>query len=108
VLDQDPFLLFELRGLARDRLRMELSKSSLGELLAAEFDPPEIEPRPEPSYYTRPVAEPAPAGVDYKEFWTGARRLPPAGDASMAPSISAILRVCMGSSHALASLRARM
>jgi uncharacterized Zn finger protein len=70
---------------------MELAKSPLGELIAAEFDLPEIEPRPEPSYYTRPVAEPAPAGVDYKEFWTGARRLPPAIEASPAPSVSAIL-----------------
>ncbi len=58
ALDQDPFLLFELRGLARDQLRVELEKSPLGQLLASEFDQPEIDVRPAPSYYTRPAVEP--------------------------------------------------
>ena len=91
ALDQDPFLLFELRGLAREQLRAELAKSPLGQLLASELDQPEIEPRPALSYYTRPVAEPAPVAVSYKEFWTGARRMPPAIETSPAPSVPALL-----------------
>ena len=91
ALDQDPFLLFELRGLARDQLRGELAKSPLGQLLASELELPDVEPRPVPSYYTRPVAEPAPEVVSYKEFWTGARRLPPETDAATPPSLRALL-----------------
>jgi uncharacterized Zn finger protein len=91
ALDRDPFLLFELRGLARDDLRAELAKSPLGQLLASEFDAPEVEPPPASSYYTRPVAEPAPTTVSYKEFWTGARRLPPAVETSSSPSLPALL-----------------
>lgn len=91
ALDRDPFLLFELRGLARDELRVELEKSPLGQLLASEFDQPEVGLQPALSYYTRPVAEPAPATVGYREFWTGARRLPPAIETSPAPSVPALL-----------------
>lgn len=91
ALDQDPFLLFELRGLARDQLRAELEKSPLGQLLASEFDQPEVELRPAPSYFTRPVAEPAPATVSYKEFWTGAKRLPPTIETAQGPSVPALL-----------------
>ncbi len=35
-LDQDPFLLFELRGLSRDDLQKELAKSPLGHALSTE------------------------------------------------------------------------
>ncbi len=91
ALDRDPFLLFELRGLARAQLRVELAKSPLGQLLASEFDMPEVEPKPAISYYTRPIAEPAPAAISYKEFWTGARRLPPPPEAPPAPVVPALL-----------------
>jgi uncharacterized Zn finger protein len=91
ALDQDPFLLFELRGLPRDQLRAELEKSPLGQLLASDFDQPEVEPLPASSYYTRPIAEPAPTAVSYKEFWTGARRLPTQIEASPVPSVPALL-----------------
>lgn len=91
ALDQDPFLLFELRGLPQDQLRVELAKTPLGQLLASEFDQPEIEPQPAPSFHTRPVAEPVPEGVSYREFWTGARRLPPPVEASPGPSVPALL-----------------
>ena len=80
-LDDDPFLLFELRGLSRDRLRGELEKSPLGQLLAAELTPSQTPVIAAPSYYTRPGREPAPA-AGLKEFWTGAHRLPPAEPAT--------------------------
>lgn len=91
ALDRDPFLLFELRGLARDQLRDELAKSPLGQLLASELDIPEVEVRPAPSYFTRPAVEPAAETVGYKEFWTGARRLPPPIETSPLPSVPALL-----------------
>jgi uncharacterized Zn finger protein len=82
-LDRDPFLLFELRGLSRARLREELERSPLGQILASELVPREVPLTGSPSFYTRPDLEPAPA-ASLKEFWTGARRLPapePAGRA---------------------------
>ncbi len=46
-LDQDPFLLFELRGLSRSELQAQLKQSSLGQALAAELDLQTIELDPE-------------------------------------------------------------
>jgi uncharacterized Zn finger protein len=80
-LDEDPFLLFELRGLSRDQLRKELEQSPLGQLLASELTPREEPLLTVQSYYTRPTSEPVPA-AGLKEFWTGARRLPPAEPAA--------------------------
>jgi len=34
-LDDDPLLLFELRGLSRDKLQRELAKSPLGKVLSS-------------------------------------------------------------------------
>jgi uncharacterized Zn finger protein len=76
-LDDDPFLLFELRGLPREKLRGELEHSPLGKLLAAEIEPREAPLVTVQSFYTRPRRESAPA-TGLKEFWTGAHRLPPA------------------------------
>jgi uncharacterized Zn finger protein len=80
-LDDDPFLLFELRGLSRERLHGELEQTPLGQLLAAELAPREAPLLIEQSYYTRPTLEPALA-AGLKEFWTGAHRLPPAEPAT--------------------------
>jgi uncharacterized Zn finger protein len=74
-LDADPFLLFELRGLSRARLREELERSPLGQILAAELAPHEVPLTGSPSFYTRPALEAAPV-ASLKEFWTGAKRLP--------------------------------
>ncbi len=89
-LDRDPFLLFELRGLPREQLQVELEKTPLGQVLASEFDAPEPEPQPELSYHTRPAAEPAPSEVSSTEFWRGARRLPPL-PALTPPAVPALL-----------------
>lgn len=91
ALDRDPFLLFELRGLAREQLRAELEQSPLGQVLATEFDVPEPEPQPAPSYYTRPVTEPTPSAVSHKAFWVGARRLPSLIGSSLTPVVPALL-----------------
>jgi uncharacterized Zn finger protein len=75
-LDSDPFLLFELRGLSRDRLRRRLAASPLGKILSAELVTDEQPPiEPVASYYTPLKAQPA-AAMTHREFWSGARRLP--------------------------------
>lgn len=73
-LDQDPFLLFELRGLSRDKLHQVLSKSPLGEVLASMMDDHKPSPVVAESYYTQPLA--ASKTPDYHAFWHGQKRLP--------------------------------
>ncbi len=76
ALDQDPFVMFELRGLSRDDLRVELARSPLGQILASALTSEDIPVEPVESCYTRPTREPAAGVASHKEFWTGAKRLP--------------------------------
>jgi Uncharacterized conserved protein len=78
ALDDDPFLMFELRGLSRDALRTELERTPLGQILASALVSEEIVPEPASSYYTPPARVPqtTAASVSHKEFWTGKQRLP--------------------------------
>lgn len=91
ALDQDPFLLFELRGLPRDQLHDELAKSPLGRILSSELDEGDVAIAPDDSYYTRPAREAANAPGSLKEFWTGARRLPALVETAGPPSVPALL-----------------
>ncbi|MFP4220864.1 MAG: SWIM zinc finger family protein [Phormidium sp.] len=75
-LDNDPFLLFELRGLTRDALQKELMKSPLGKALASGLVEEDIEPEPVDSYYTIPKTKAVPDSVSLKEFWLGSQRIP--------------------------------
>ncbi len=89
-LDSDPFLLFELRGLSRDRLRRQLAASPLGKILSAELGSEEVAPvEPASSYYTSPKTQPA-AVMTHREFWSGAKRLPNREPQSP-PRVSALL-----------------
>jgi len=76
ALDQDPFVMFELRGLSRDDLHAELIKSPLGKILASALTTEDVPVEPAESYYTRPAREAAAVVDSHKEFWTGAKRLP--------------------------------
>lgn len=89
-LDEDPFLLFELRGLPRTRLRTELERSPLGRILASELEPHQPDMRTVETYFTRPERQPASTTLSHKEFWTGPKRLPPLELVSR-PSVSALL-----------------
>ncbi len=84
-LDRDPFLLFELRGLARDRLHQALSKTPLGKALVSLTDDQSADIAADESFYTRPV--PATAAPDYHAFWHGKRRLP----GEIAPAVPAAI-----------------
>jgi uncharacterized Zn finger protein len=78
ALDDDPFLMFELRGLSRDNLRAELAQSPLGQILGSALVSQDVPVEPVESYYTRPIREQA-AGTgatSHKAFWTGAKKLP--------------------------------
>jgi uncharacterized Zn finger protein len=90
-LDQDPFLLFELRGLSREKLHMELAKSPLGQVLSQEMTAQALEPERSTSYYTRPRPIALPSQVTLKEFWHGQKRLPQAIDVASPAGISGIV-----------------
>lgn len=76
-LDQDPFLLFELRGLSQHNLIKMLKETPLGKALA-EMREQEQESvfMPVESYFTRPIPIKHPVACDYKAFWECQKRLP--------------------------------
>lgn len=90
-LDQDPFLLFELRGLTRADLIRRLRDTSLGSALASALDQAPPEPRPVQSFFTRPVALPLPATVAPREFWRGQRKLPSGVEPATPAAVAGIL-----------------
>ena len=90
-LDQDPFLLFELRGLLRESLQKELAKSPLGQALSAELALEKTAHEPDLTYYTRPALRSSVAVASLKDFWHGAKRLPQVIEAASQASVPAIL-----------------
>ncbi|NJN38571.1 MAG: hypothetical protein HC790_07390 [Acaryochloridaceae cyanobacterium CSU_3_4] len=90
-LDQDPFLLFELRGLSRDALQKELAKSPLGQALSAELTAQQTQPKPDATYYTRPTTTVPPEIEQLREFWQGEKRLPQVMSAPPTTGVSGIL-----------------
>ncbi len=89
-LDQDPFLLFELRGLSRDNLLKELAKSPLGKALSAELQQEQQPPQPVEAYYAPLTTLAASADIDLRTFWQGTKRLPETMDAATPPPVSGI------------------
>ena len=73
-LDHDPFLLFELRGLSREKLRAALNLTPLGHALRGLTDTATAEPVATDGYFTRP--ETTATSPDYQAFWHGTKRLP--------------------------------
>ena len=91
-LDEDPFVMFELRGLSRDDLHAELVKSPLGQILASSLTAADVPVEPVESYYTRPTAKEVVAGAaSHKEFWMGAKRLPALLASTSQTSVPALL-----------------
>jgi uncharacterized Zn finger protein len=90
-LDQDPFLLFELKGLSREAFQKELAKSPLGQALSAALAVENKLPIPDESYYTAPKRQPAEGIGDLRHFWLGAKRLPQTIEEPSTTSVSAIL-----------------
>jgi uncharacterized Zn finger protein len=90
-LDRDPFLLFELRGLSREKLKQELARSPLGQALSAELEAQVAEPRPAASYYSEHKAISLPTDLSLRDFWQGAKRLPKVVDATPQTGVPAVL-----------------
>ncbi|NET53995.1 MAG: hypothetical protein F6K09_36860 [Merismopedia sp. SIO2A8] len=89
-LDNDPFLLFELRGISREDLKAELAKSPLGQALSAEMNAQEQDLVPVDSYYTKVEGMPVPESTSLKTFWQGEKRLPQTLDTPPTMSVAAI------------------
>jgi len=87
-LDQDPLLLFELRGLSRQQLFSELAKSPLGQALSDEATSEPVAPTPVESYYTQPELREVP-NLTPKAFWQGSK--PPSSPQPTQSTITGIL-----------------
>jgi len=90
-LDQDPLLLFELRGLARTELLRRLQQTPLGSALTAALNEEIGEIQPVDSYFTRPVPAERPATIAPRDFWRGAKRLPSSVEPRETPAVAGIL-----------------
>ena len=89
-LDQDPFLLFELRGMTRQALQLELEKSPLGSALGESLKSKPLAPQPVDSYYTEPQKISLPQLNSVQDYWLGNKPLPKTVETSSGSSIAAI------------------
>lgn len=90
-MDNDPFLLFEMRGLAPDKLLRELANSPLGKVLSDAKGNAPVELMPVDSFYTRPIITELPQKIGLKGFWQGRQPLPKSIEPSQAAAIPAML-----------------
>ncbi|NUN66623.1 hypothetical protein HCU40_18110 [Pseudanabaena biceps] len=90
-LDQDPFLLFEMRGISKEDLQAELIKSPLGKALASELGDRTLEPESVLAYFTKPKTVAIKETPTLKQFWQGQKRLPQSIPLSTPTSVSAIV-----------------
>ena len=90
-LDQDPFLLFEMRGLAPEKLLQELARSPLGKILSDAKSNATVDDEPVDSFYTRPVLTELPQEISLKGFWQGQHPLPKSIEPAQAATIPAMI-----------------
>jgi uncharacterized Zn finger protein len=91
LLDHDPFLLFEMRGLAPEKLMLELALSPLGRVLCEAKTSATQELVMVDSFYTRPVPCGLPHEITLKGFWQGRHPLPKNIEPSQAAAIPGML-----------------
>ena len=89
-LDENPFLLFELRGLSKSELQKKLALTPLGKILSEELNSKEVALELSDSLYTRVEKQSLKEQLSAREFWLGAKRLPPTIEVPTANSVSAI------------------
>jgi uncharacterized Zn finger protein len=75
-LDENPFLLFELRGLPKSELQDKLAQTPLGKILSEELNAKEVPLELSTSLYTRVEKQSLQEQPSAREFWLGAKRLP--------------------------------
>ena len=90
-LDQDPFLLFELRGLSRSELIQRLRATPLGTALASALDEARPQPQSADTFFTRPVEKALPESISPRPFWRGQRKLPAGVEPPPPAAVSGIL-----------------
>ncbi|MFN6568506.1 SWIM zinc finger family protein [Dendronalium sp. ChiSLP03b] len=90
-LDNNPFLLFELRGLSKAELQSKLANSPLGKALSEELNAKEITLEVSTSFYTKLEKSSVDQKPTAREFWLGTKRLPQTIEVSTQSGVSAIL-----------------
>ena len=90
-LDLDPFLLFELRGISREKLQQELAKSPLGKALFSSLETENFVPKLVGSYYTKPSKVTVEKVCLNKDFWLTQKRLPQVGEGVGSATLPAIV-----------------
>ncbi|MBD2729620.1 SWIM zinc finger family protein [Nostoc sp. FACHB-892] len=90
-LDNNPWLLFELRGLSKAELQAKLADSPLGKALSEELNTKEIPLELSNSLYTKLEKESLNQIPNAREFWLGTKRLPQTIEVATPGSICAIL-----------------
>jgi uncharacterized Zn finger protein len=90
-LDNNPFLLFELRGLSKQELQTKLAKSNLGKALSQELNTQEVSLESLTSFYTKLEKQSVDEKPSVREFWLGTKRLPQTIEVPSSSGVSAIL-----------------
>lgn len=90
-LDNNPWLLFELRGLSKAELQAKLADSPLGKALLSELNTKEIPLELSNSLYTKLEKQSLSKIPNAREFWLGTKRLPQTIEVPTPGSICAIL-----------------
>ncbi|QIR36705.1 hypothetical protein HCG51_08035 [Tolypothrix sp. PCC 7910] len=90
-LDENPFLLFELRGLSKTELQAKLAESNLGKALSEELNTKEVPLELSTSLYTKLEKQAIAQKPSVREFWLGTKRLPQTIEVGSQSGVSAIL-----------------
>ncbi|QLE59728.1 SWIM zinc finger family protein [Nostoc sp. TCL26-01] len=90
-LDNNPWLLFELRGLSKAELQAKLADSPLGKALSEELNAKEMPLELSSSLYTKIEKQSLSQMPNVREFWLGTKRLPQTIEVPTVSSVSAIL-----------------
>jgi uncharacterized Zn finger protein len=90
-LDNNPFLLFELRGLSKTELQAKLADSNLGKALSEELNTKEVPLELSTSLYTKVEKQSIEQKPSVREFWLGTKRLPQTIELPNQSGVSAIL-----------------
>ncbi|MEH1790207.1 MAG: SWIM zinc finger family protein [Nostoc sp.] len=90
-LDNNPWLLFELRGLSKAELQAKLADSPLGKALLSELNTKEIPLELSNSLYTKLEKQSLSKIPNAREFWLGTKRLPQTIEVATPGSVCAIL-----------------
>ncbi|MDZ7970453.1 MAG: SWIM zinc finger family protein [Nostoc sp. DedSLP03] len=90
-LDNNPWLLFELRGLSKAELQAKLADSPLGKALLSELNTKKIPLELSNSLYTKLEKQSLNQMPNAREFWLGTKRLPQTIEVATPSSICAIL-----------------